>query len=63
MGLVEGIGCELHPVFPNLLQNLLWVAVLYTSIDEFVLKRVKKVDDLLSHRLTQRVGLASCEVS
>ena len=62
MRLVEGVGGELLPVAPDLLEHPGVVAVLRASLDEFRLQVVQLVLELLAHRLAQRVRLAAREV-
>ena len=62
MRLVEGVGSELLPVGPDLLQHLRIVSVLHTTVDEFRLHGVNDILFLLTHRLTQGVALTTGEV-
>ena len=59
MRLVEGVGCELLPIPPNLIQHLAIMAISHTAIDKLGLQLIQLGFNLLTHRLTQRVGLAS----
>ena len=61
MRLVEGIGCERLPVAPYLVADLLVVPALLTAVDELGLHFVQHVALLLTHGLTQRIGLAARE--
>ena len=61
MGLVEGIGSELFPVLPDLVQHLLVMAVLLTAFIEERFQLVHLVDLLLTHRLAQGIALATGE--
>ena len=60
--LVEGVGCELLPVAPDLLEHLRVVSVLLSALDELWLHCINDGFLLLTHRLTQSVGLATGEV-
>ena len=62
MRLVEGVGCELLPVAPYLLEHLRVVSVLLSALDELWLHGINDGFLLLTHRLTQCVGLATGEV-
>ena len=62
VGLVEGVGGELLPVSPDLLQRFLVVTVGLAAIDKLGFQRIQLVFQLLTHRLTQRIGLATGEV-
>ena len=62
MRLVEGVGSELLPVGPDLLQHLRIVSVFHAAVDEFRLHGVNNILFLLTHRLTQGITLASGEV-
>ena len=57
--LVEGVAGELLPVFPNLVQHLVLVAVLLAAFIEEPLQVVHLLNLLLAHRLAQGVALAS----
>ncbi len=61
MRLVEGVGGELLPVAPYLVEHLRVVAVLLAALDELGLHGVDYVLLLLTHGLAQRIALASCE--
>ena len=61
--LIEGVRSKLLPVGPNLLQHLLIVAIGLTTSDKLGFKLVKLRLNLLTHRLTQGIRLASCEVT
>ena len=63
MRLVEGVGRKLLPVGPNLLEHLLVVTIRCTTCQELRLEFHQLRENLLTHRLTQCVGLASGEVS
>ena len=58
MRLVEGVGCELPPVGPDLVQHVLGMAVLYAALYKLVVKALKNVYLLLTHGLTELVRLA-----
>ena len=60
--LVEGVGGELLPVGPDLLQYLRVVAVSFAALDELGLHGVDDLNLLLTHGLTQGVALAAGEV-
>ena len=62
MRLIEGVGGEFLPVGPYLLKHLRVVTVLHAAFDELRLHGIYDVLLLLTHRLTQRVALASGEV-
>ena len=62
MRLVEGVGGELLPVGPDLLEDLRIVSVLHTTVDELRLHGVNDILFLLTHRLTQGVALTTGEV-
>ena len=62
MALVEGVAGELCPVGPDLLQRVLLVALLRTTSEELHLQLGHLVGELLTHRLTQAVGLPTREV-
>ena len=62
MTLVEGVGGELGPVGPYLLQRRLVVAVLGPPVEELHLEGGHLVRQLLPHRLTELVALPSGEV-
>ena len=57
MRFVESVGSEFLPVFPNLLQHILRMAVLLSALNELSIKRLKNVYLLLTHRFTQFVRL------
>ena len=58
VGLVEGIGSELSPVGPDLVEDFLGMSVLYATLDELVIERLQHVQLLLAHSLAELVGLA-----
>lgn len=60
--LVEGVGGELLPVGPDLLQHLRVVAVGLPALQELGPQGIQLRLDLLTHRLAERVGLAAGEV-
>ena len=62
VALVEGIRGKLLPVFPNLVEHALVVAVFRSAFVEQRLELVHLLYLLLSHGLAQRVRLASGEV-
>ena len=62
MTLIEGIAGELRPVRPDLLKYLFLVALLLTTGEELDLQLGHLVGELLTHRLTQAVGLPTREV-
>ena len=62
MALVEGVAGKLRPVGPDLLQCVLLVALLRATSEELHLQLGHLVGELLTHRLTQAVGLPTREV-
>ena len=62
MALVEGIGGELLPVGPYLLEHLLLMAVLHPLAHEFHLELRHLVNLLLAHGLAEHVAFSSGEV-
>ena len=61
--LIEGIGSELLPVCPYLVENLRVMVVLLSTFDELRLHGVNDSLLLLTHGLAERIALASREVS
>ena len=61
MGLVEGVGGKLFPVFPNLVEHLLVMPVFLATLIEQRLQLVHLLDLLLTHRLAQGIALATGE--
>ena len=63
MRLIEGIGSELFPVTPNLLQDGWIMSIFLSLLNKLRLHRINDVLLLLTHRLTQGIRLTSGEVS
>ena len=62
MRFVECVRCELFPVGPNLLEYLLVVAVVLSTVDELGLQLVELGFEFFTHGLAQCVALAACKV-
>ena len=62
MRLIEGIGCKLLPVRPNLFEHLRIMPVLLSTRNKFRLHVIQLVTQLLTHCLTQGIGLTAGEV-
>ena len=62
VGLVEGVLRELLPVLPDFVESLFRVTVLHPARHELFFQGVKDVNLLLSHSLSQFVGLTFGEV-
>ena len=59
---VESVRSEFLPIFPDVLQDFRVMSVFLTLLHKLTFQLVHLLDEFLTHRLTQGVRLATCEV-